>query len=179
MSDANVMSGSALAGRSAAKEAVDLALPMIEKGIASRRLGESGFLYIVIMDPALGPGDCGFEQAILYEHAVGDRAAWDADYAHYAREKARVCWRARRNGHELRYMAPQLLRAADTAVWGGIWHEGIAVGVSGADPWFDEAIGTCVAGLLKAIAKKKALQVPERLELGEHEAARPHSLPLI
>lgn len=179
MSVAHTPPGSALAGRAAAKEAVDLALPMIEKGIASRRLGESGFLYIVIMDPALGPADCGFEQAILYEYSVGDRDAWDADYAQYAREKARICWRARRNGHELRYMAPHLLRATDTGVWGGIWHEGIAVGVSGADPWFDEAVGTSIASLLRAIAKKKALQIPERLELGEHDAARPHPLPLI
>lgn len=134
MSVAHTPPGSALAGRAAAKEAVDLALPMIEKGIASRRLGESGFLYIVIMDPALGPADCGFEQAILYEYSVGDRDAWDADYAQYAREKARICWRARRSGHELRYMAPHLLRATDTGVWGGIWHEGIAVGVSGPIP---------------------------------------------
>ncbi|MBB5213650.1 hypothetical protein [Parapusillimonas granuli] len=179
MTIAQTTAGSALAGRAAAKEAVDLAMPMIERGIASRRIGESGFLHIVIMDPALHPQDCRFEQAILYEHSVGDRDAWDADYAQYAREKARVCWRAQRNGHELRYIAPQLLRPTDTGVWGGIWHEGIAVGVSGADPWFDEAIGTSIASLLRAIAKKKALQTPERLQLGEHDGTRPHSLPLI
>lgn len=160
--------GSALADRAAAREAVELAMPMIENGLATRRMGRSGFLCIVIMDPALGPEACSFEQAILYEHAVGNRAAWDADYAHYAREKARVCWRTRRNGHELRYVAPHLLRAGDAGVWGGVWHDGIAVGVSGADPWFDEAIGTSVAGFLRAVAKQRALVLRESLQLGEY-----------
>ncbi|MDS1139732.1 hypothetical protein RE432_04745 [Pusillimonas sp. SM2304] len=178
MSKAHGALGSALADKSAAKQAVDLALPMIEKGIASRTLGESGFLYIVIMDPGLRPEHCDFEQAILYEHAVGDRDAWDADYARYAREKARVCWRVQRSGHELRYMAAHLLRAVETGVWGGVWADGIAVGVSGADPWFDEAIGTAVAGFLRAIAKQRALQMAERLELGRHDNHGSHQLPL-
>ncbi|MCI2809057.1 hypothetical protein [Eoetvoesiella caeni] len=169
MSNASTALGSALADQSAARHAVELALPMIESGMASRSIGESGFLYIVIMDPALGPEACSFESAILYEHSVGDRSAWDADYALYAREKARVCWRGRRSGHELRYIAPHLLRATDTGVWGGVWHDGIAVGVSGADPWFDEAIGTSVAGLLRAIAKQRALALQESLELGRHD----------
>lgn len=160
-------SGSALADTSAATLAVDLVMPMIQAGVDSRRIGESGFLYIVIMDPGLRPGDCRYDDAILLEHAVGDRAAWDADYALYAREKARVCWQHGRSGHALRACSPHLLRGNETGVWGGVWLDGIAVGVSGADPWFDEAIGLSVAAALRAIAKQRALQRPESLWISD------------
>lgn len=155
--------GSALANLSAAQLAVDMVMPMIRAGLASKALGDSGFLYIVIMDPALRPEHCAFEDAVLHEQAVGDRSAWDADYAQYAREKARVCWNHARNGHEVRVCSPQLLRGSDTGVWGGVWLDGIAVGVSGAFPWFDEAVGFSVAATLRAIAKQRALSRPESL----------------
>ncbi|HLV29561.1 MAG TPA: hypothetical protein VKY60_10630 [Burkholderiaceae bacterium] len=163
-------SGSAFADVSAATLAVDLVMPMIEAGLADKKIGDSGFLYIVIMDPGLGPDTCSFEDAVLYEHAVGDRSAWDADYALYAREKARVCWTHRRNGHEVRVCSPHLLRAQETGVWGGIWLDGISVGVSGANPWFDEAIGLSVAAAFRAIAKQRALAHPESLWVlgGDH-----------
>jgi len=159
--------GSVLGDRSAAEIAIGLVMPMIESGMQSRRIGESGFLYSVIMDPGMPHTEHRFEDAILYEHAVGDRSAWDADYDVYAREKARVCWRHARSGHELRTCSPHLLRGTDTGVWGGVWLDGIAVGVSGADPWFDEAVGYSVAATLRAVAKERALKRPERLWLAE------------
>lgn len=171
MNDPQSHAGSLFADRAAAVQALDLAMPMIQGAVSSRTVGDSGFLAIVIMDPALGPGDCDFEQAILLEHACGDPAAWDADYSAYAREKARVCWRTGRNGHEVRHVSPHLLRADDTGVWGGICHDGIVVGVSGANPWFDEAFGLCLASLLRAFSKQRALQAPEALRL--HVQARP------
>ena len=158
---------SALADVSAAQAAIEFVMPSIQAGMDDRRVGESGFLYIVVVDPALRPGDCRFEDAILHEHAVGDRAAWDADYALYAREKARVCWRHQRSGHELRTCSPHLLSTTETGVWGGVWLDGITVGVSGADPWFDEAIGLSVAAALRAIAKKRALLRPDSLWISD------------
>lgn len=166
---------SAFADASAAALAVDLVMPMILAGIASRRVGESGFLHIVILDPGLCAGACPFEEAILHERSVGDREAWDADYALYAREKARVCWRHRRSGHELRACSPHLLHGDETGVWGGVWLDGIAVGVSGADPWFDEAIGLSIAATLRAVAKERALKTPERLWLADPGADTPSS----
>ena len=159
--------GSLFADSSAAEYAVSLVLPMIEAGLASRRIGDSGFLHIVVMDPGRPASEYAFQDAILYEHSVGDRTAWDADYALYAKEKARVAWQHARSGHEVRACSPHLLRASDTGVWGGIWLDGIAVGVSGADPWFDEAIGYSIAANLRAVAKKRALQRPESLWLNE------------
>src|SRR5690606_40017855 len=59
----------------------------------------SGFLHIVIMDPALPWGRASFDESILHEHSVGDRLQWDADYARFARDKARICWRTRSEEH--------------------------------------------------------------------------------
>ncbi|HLU00862.1 MAG TPA: hypothetical protein VKZ70_14105 [Burkholderiaceae bacterium] len=160
-------SESVFADRSAAEIAVDLVLPMIQAGLESKRIGESGILHIVVMNPAARPQDCSFEAAILHEYSVGDRNAWDADYALYAREKARICWQYQRNGHEVRACSPHLLSTNHTGVWGGIWLDGISVGVSGADPWYDEAIAYAVAAAIRAVAKQRALQQPEQLWIAE------------
>jgi hypothetical protein len=80
-------------------------------------VGESGSLYIVIMDPALTPAHCSFEEAILYEHAIGDKARWDTDYAAFARAKARVAWRTGLDVHTVRELRPYLLTAGDTVLW--------------------------------------------------------------
>ena len=71
--------------QAAAAQAVQLVLPMIEAAMQSREAGASGFLYIVIMRPGSAPTTDIFEDAILLEHAVGDRNRWDADYAAFAR----------------------------------------------------------------------------------------------
>ena len=79
--------------REAAEQAVQLAMPMLEAARADRRVGESGFLHVVIMDPQTRPADGDFESAILYEKSIGDTSRWDADYGAYARAKARLSWR--------------------------------------------------------------------------------------
>ncbi|NYT44805.1 hypothetical protein H0A64_08195 [Alcaligenaceae bacterium] len=153
--------GSYFADQRAAREAVNFAMPMIEHGMGSGQVGESGFLYIVVMDPALSPQQCDFQHAILYEHAVGDRSAWDADYAAFARDKARVCWLTGRDGHHVRHVSPHLLGRADPGIWGGVCLDGIVVGVAGANPWYDEAFAGAIACCLKALAKERALATPE------------------
>lgn len=162
--------GSFFADQRAAREAVNFVMPMIEHGMQDRHVGESGFLYIVIMDPALGPSQSDFEHAILYEHAVGDRAAWDADYAAFARDKARVCWLTGRDGHQVRQVSPHLLSAADSGIWGGVCIDGIVVGVAGANPWYDEAFAGSIACCLKALAKERALATPEAPQLAPNRA---------
>ena len=147
--------GSYFADARAAREAVDLALPMIEQAIRDPAVCGAGFLCIVVMDPALGVRDARFEDAILLEHAIGDRARWDADYAAYARAKARLSWCAAVDGQHVQALAPHRLREGDTLLWGGVVLDGIVVGVSGAQPWFDEAFATCVAANLRAIAKRR------------------------
>ena len=115
----------------------------------------SGFLYIVVMDPALQPGEIPFGDAVLAEHAIGDRTRWDADYAGFARAKARVSWLAACGSHEVQSLRSHTLRHGDSVLWGSVCLDGIVVGVSGAHPWWDEAFATAVAANLRAIAKQR------------------------
>jgi hypothetical protein len=137
-----------------ARKAVEMALPMIEAGRQDRRVVGSGFLYIVVMDPALTAARAAFEEAILYEHACGDPARWDADYAGFARAKAELSWRTGMDSHEVQRRCPHLLEEGDTTLWGSVCVDGIVVGVSGAFPWFDEAYAGTIALLLRALAKE-------------------------
>lgn len=147
--------GSRYADEAAAHEAVALALPMIEPALRDPVVSGARFLCIVVLDPALAPGQTRFEDAVLVEHAVGDRDRWDADYAAFARAKARLAWESGMDGHRLQSALPHRLAEGDTLLWGGVCLDGIVVGVSGAFPWWDEAFATAVAANLRAIAKRR------------------------
>ncbi|AOB31430.1 hypothetical protein AKI39_13120 [Bordetella sp. H567] len=149
-----------------AEQALALVMPSIEAALRNPTVGESGILYIVIMNPALRPWEATFEDAILLEHAVGDRDSWDADYAAYARAKARTTWRLGRDTHGLETVSPHLLRAGDAGVWGSAIVDGIVVATSGANPWYDEAFSGAIAYALRAVAKARALKQAPSLRLG-------------
>lgn len=146
-------SGSYFIDRECAERAVQMSLPMITEAMKDDEICSSGSLYIVVMDPALTPYNATFRDAILYEHAVGDRSKWDADYGEFARAKARVAWRTGMDGHKVQELRPHLLTAKDTVLWGSTIVDGIVVGVSGAQPWYDEAFAGTVAMCLRALAK--------------------------
>lgn len=153
----------------AAADAVALALPMLEAALRNPVIGESGFLYVVVMDPASDPAVDDFDSSILYEYAVGDREKWDAPYDRFARDKARVSWRTRRDGHAVRVGSPHLLANEDCGIWGSAWVDGIAVGVSGANPWYDEAFAASIAHCFKAAAKGRAQAEREAPRLGSEQ----------
>ncbi|WP_414137514.1 hypothetical protein [Burkholderia cepacia] len=157
--------GSAFANRQAAVAAVELLLPSLSAALQSDFVGDSGCLHIVIMDPALGPLEATFEDAILYEFSLPDAKDWDADYRAYARAKARLSWETGRDGHVVQALEPYRLRAGDTNLWGGVALGGIVVGVSGAQPWFDEAFAGCIAHCLRALAKHRAQATPDALAI--------------
>lgn len=140
--------------QNAARQAVALCLPMMEAAMQSREAGASGFLYIVVMRPGVKPGDCSFEEAILYEYALGDTTQWDADYGKFARAKAELSWRTGMSSQAVRQNRPQLLAEGDSLLCGGIVLHGFTVAVSGADPWFDEVFAGSVALTLRALARK-------------------------
>lgn len=147
--------GSHYADAHAARLAIEMALPMLERAVQDRAVVGSGFLCIVVIDPALRPGEASFEQAVLAEHCIGDRSRWDADYAGFARAKARLSWLHGLDSHAVQALRPHALTEGDSLLWGSAWLDGIVVGVSGAFPWFDEAFATAVAANLRAIAKQR------------------------
>lgn len=144
-----------------AARAVELLRPLLEQAVRTHLFGESGALHVVMMDPGARPGARRFEDAILYEASFGDRERWDWDYARAARAKARLAWETGRDGAAVQALAPHLLRRGDTRLEGGVWIDGIAVGVSGARGWFDEALGGAVALMLRAIAREQASRAGE------------------
>lgn len=137
-----------------ARQAVELCLPTITAAIDSRMIGASGFLYIVILKPEASPATSSFADAILYEHAIGDPADWDADYGAFARAKAELSWRTGLSTRVVQQSYPHLLAVGDSMLWGGIVVDRLTVAVSGADPWYDEAIAGSIAYFLFALAKK-------------------------
>lgn len=139
----------------AARRAITLALPMIEPAMREPGVCGSGFLVIVVMDPALQPDQCVFEEAVLLEHCIGDRSRWDADYAGFARAKARLSWCSGLGSSEIQHARAHTLRRGDSLLWGSVCLDGIVVGVSGAEAWWDEAFATAVAANLRAIAKER------------------------
>ena len=139
--------------RDVVRKAIDLTLPMLEAGRANPNVVGSGFLHIVVMDPFRPPARAGFEDAILYEHSLGDPGTWDADYGTFARAKARLSWETGLSSHEVQTLRPHLLPAGATALWGSACLDGIVVGISGAFPWFDEAYACAIACMIRALAK--------------------------
>lgn len=151
--------GSYLIDRRVAQAAVAMSLPLMTEAMKHKEVGESGFLYVVVMNPALGPAQASFDDAILYENAaLGDRAKWDADYGAFARAKAKVAWKSGRDSHAVQELQPYLLQQGDTVLWGSVVVDGIVVGVSGANPWYDEAFAGTVAMCLRAIAKARVVE---------------------
>jgi len=159
--------GSHYLGPDLARQAVSLAAPMMEHALADREVVGSGFLYIVVMDPGRRPGECSFEEAVLHEQAFGDRSRWDADYAAFARAKAKLSWRTGHDGRTVQECLPQLLRTGDTVLAGGVCLDGIVVAASGAFPVFDEAFAGTVALCLRALARRAREAETAGASLGE------------
>src|SRR3954465_6871372 len=148
--------------RELAAEAAAMALPLFEAAMRHPEYGDSGFLHIVVMNPALTPADGSFDEAVLFEHSVGDRSRWDADYAGFARAKAALSWRHQQDSAVIQRLRPYSLREGDTTLWGSVSLDGIVVGVSGAFPWFDEAYSAIVAVCLRALARQRADRAAQR-----------------
>jgi hypothetical protein len=138
-----------------AAEAVGLAEPTLCALL--RRPGASGeqVLHIVVVDPCVPPGAAD-APAVLHEHSIGDPATWGADYVGFARAKARLAWRLQRDTQAVQDDAPHLLARGDTLLGGGVVRKGLAVGVSGAHPWYDAACGAIIAELILALAQQRA-----------------------
>jgi hypothetical protein len=148
--------GSFYADEATARDAVDLARPMLEAARLNPAICGTASLCVVIMDPAMQPG-CGasFDDAVLLEEAIGDRSLWDADYAFVARAKARCAWRHQQDGKSLQGLRAHQLSEGDSLLRGAVCRDGIVVAVSGALPWYDEAMAATVAACLQALADQR------------------------
>lgn len=138
----------------AAARAVARCAPLLESLARDGSVNQSGVLHVVVAD-ATGDRARDFDAVVLHERSFGrDRSDWDADYAGFARAKARLSWEHRCDSHALHALAPQRLRTGDSALWGSVHLDGIVVAVSGCEAPFDEAASGAVAMMLRAHCKQ-------------------------
>jgi hypothetical protein len=140
--------GDALARRVA--RALDALEPAFLRVIADPAASFEHALHVVVMDPAAAPARTSFEDAILVERSFGEPDRWQADYAHYARAKARVAWREGVTTSTLVEDAPARLRRGDLVVAGAVCRHGLVAAASGAQPWYDEACAAMAIELVNA-----------------------------
>lgn len=150
---------SAFADLAAVRRAIEFVKPMLERAVVDKAVNQSQVLHVVVMDPAMSPRDSVFEESILAEVSFGlDRERWDADYAGFARAKARLSWETGCDTHSLQVLAPQRLRIGDSKLWGSVSLDGIVVAVSGCLAAYDEALAGSIALALRAEAKIAAAE---------------------
>lgn len=149
--------GSCYADADAAREALDLVRPMVEAMLRDARICGAGSCCVVVLDPALTPtSGTSFHDAVLVEDDFGTRERWDADYASFARAKARTAWTHGEGGAVLQSVRPHLLREGESLLRGAVRLDGIVVAASGCFPWYDEALATAVAAALRAVAMARS-----------------------
>ena len=136
--------------------ALDVLEPCIAALIADDAVSGEHAMHIVVMDPAAPRDRVPFESAILVERSVGNRDAWQADYARYAQAKARLAWREGASTSAIVDEAPSRLRPGDLLVEGAVCRHGWIVAASGAHPWYDTALAAMTIELVHATLRHAA-----------------------
>jgi hypothetical protein len=138
-----------VSARNAVLTSFDALAPLLEKLLADPAISGEHAMHLVAMNPAADPRTP-FDEAILAERSFGDAARWEADYAWYARAKARLAWREQMSLRTLFAEHPERLRGDDIRVEGAVKSGRWLVGASGAQPWYDHAIATIAIALFEA-----------------------------
>jgi hypothetical protein len=137
--------------RALVDRAVSMLRPLIESIIDDQSASFDRALHIVVMDPMTRPG-AAFGEAVLASYDFGNSGKVPVDYAHYARDKARHSFREHADTSELRDRLTGVHVDGERPLIGGVYRNGWTIGVSGAQPWVDEAIGNMLGDLLRALA---------------------------
>ncbi len=146
---------SALLTREAAVQAVEFVRPAI-LGMMERQHVKRSALHIIVLDPVVPFREAPLGDAplpILHEEDLGSipREAWEHDYAAYAAEKVELTWRTGLGSHVAQQLYPHLFRPGDVKYGGSVNHQGIMVGASGVEWYYDEMFSLWVAGACRAI----------------------------
>ena len=139
----------------AVERSLDSLAPMLDCLLADPAVSGEHAMHLVVMDPDADPA-MPFDDAILVERSFGDAAAWQGDYAWYARAKTRLAWRERMSLRTLFAEHPERLRGDDIRVEGAVRSGRWIVGASGAQAWYDHAIATSAIALFDAAAEQAA-----------------------
>ncbi|WP_201748317.1 hypothetical protein [Aquabacterium fontiphilum] len=167
--------GPLLGAPARATEALGRVLPMIEQAVTDPAVSGMGYLAIVVLTPMPASERARFEDAVVLEHAIGDRTAWDVDYLAFARAKARLCWEHGCDGRTLLQTMPHRVRSGDSLLIGAVHLDGLVVAVSGAHPWYDEAFAWALATMIRALAHR---DLDALAQAGAHTAPQAQTGPL-
>lgn len=139
-------------------EAVNLVLPaimnMMEKGVVKRR-----HLGIMVLDPADVPHQPGKAQDTIYHLNIGDKKKWEHNFDTIAHHKAACASENKCNTSEIKNNRPYLLKACDPPYGGGVYVDGLAVGVAGLEEYYDEMIAYMIVASIRALCKREIEKV--------------------
>lgn len=135
-----------------AAESVELCLPSIKKLLKERAKRQD--MHIVIMDPRYKAWEKNFEDSVLYEYSLGDKASWSVDFQSVALQKAEQSWRVGHSNMYTHLFAPASLRVGDVAFYGSFDHNGIIVAASGVESWFDVLVSGWIAVAFQQLAQE-------------------------
>src|SRR3989344_5507137 len=133
-------------------------------GIASRGMLHENFLnrnalHVVVLDPSKYFGSCQFEQAVLYEESFEKSRGWERPFDEFARDKALISWRTGMDTHLVQQRFPHLYNEGDITFGGGVSRDGIVVGVSGVQWYFDQMFAELTASACKALSTQRMIDV--------------------
>ena len=92
----------------------------------------------------------------FFEHQFGDlpREQWSNDYKLVAKDKALLSHRERKNTRLIVTSEPALLYEGAILYGGGVHLDGITVGASGVEWYYDEMFATMLASIIRALIHK-------------------------
>lgn len=137
------------------EESIKIVLPAIknamETGVLKRK-----HLSICVLNPK--------NESVLFQHNIGDRAKWEDPFNELAKSKARIAKREKKDVSYVRERKPWMLESGDTIWSGGVYFQGLVVGVSGVEEYFDEMIAKWIIHTIKALCIAKFLKEKELME---------------
>lgn len=148
--------------------AVELARPGIEKLLTVALQGELLLnkpviaISIVSVKTNAGGVDVAFSTRFdigHHEHIIMDDGRWNDKYDRFALAKARLAAREKMDTSVIVNDHPSLLQPGDIKFPGGVYSDGIAVGASGVQGYFDEMIARMVLAICLGLCKHGAAEL--------------------
>jgi len=150
---------SAILNRDMAVNAVRI-VGMAFRGMKHENFLNRNELHVVVLDPSKYFGSCQFEQAVLYEESFGEpREEWERPFDEFARAKAMLSWRTGMDTHLVQQRFPHLYNEGDITFGGGVYRDGIVVGVSGVQWFFDQMFAELTVSACKALSIQRMIDV--------------------
>lgn len=145
------------------KDATILATPSVEAILKDPRCvwGPKFVNYLIVYD------------GMWYDGCFGEKTDWSPEWGSgpdifmgIAQKKAELAYRTRKSTGEVVALSPWELQPGDYIYPGGVYQNGIAIGVSGVESFVDELIARILLACIVALAK---LKFEKKIEEGDCE----------